>query len=290
MKKSKKLTLTAFLSILLLSLTSCDTEEISDRIVTLVQNMLPNIWIALMQLALFIIVVVLFIVLAYKPLKKKLSKRSDYIEKNIKDSEEKVKEASANLEKSNQLILDSEKKAGEIVQAAQKTAEVRAQESEKELSTKIEIAKAQAHKDIETERNNMLKDAHKTIVDSAITTSKEILKRDITKEDNDKFVSDFVDELLKKKEKHLSAFYHPKKAVDNADTIFILTDKEKDIIYSHMFPLIPNHVPKYMESWVVSIVDKCVASYEFATSYSKTFLFKIQNALFILAFVAGKGF
>ena len=192
MKKSKKLTLTAFLSILLLSLTSCDTEEISDRIVTLVQNMLPNIWITLMQLALFIIVVVLFIVLAYKPLKKKLSKRSDYIEKNIKD-------ASANLEKSNQLILDSEKKAGEIVQAAQKTAEVRAQESEKELSTKIEIAKAQAHKDIETERNNMLKDAHKTIVDSAITTSKEILKRDITKEDNDKFVNDFVDELLKDK-------------------------------------------------------------------------------------------
>lgn len=100
----------------------------------------------------------------------------------------------------------------------------------------------------------------------------------------------FIDEQLNKKEKRLSAFYHPKKAVDNADTMFILTDKEKDIIYSHMFPLIPNHVPKYMESWVVSIVDKCVASYEFATSYSKTFLFKIQNALFILAFVAGKGF
>ena len=72
MKKSKKFTLTAFLSILLLGLTSCDTEEISDRIVTLVQNMLPNIWITLMQLALFIIVVILFIVFAYKPLKKKL--------------------------------------------------------------------------------------------------------------------------------------------------------------------------------------------------------------------------
>ena len=199
MKKSKKFTLTAFLSILLLGLTSCDTEEISDRIVTLVQNMLPNIWITLMQLALFIIVVILFIVFAYKPLKKKLTKRSDYIEKNIKDSEEKVKEASANLEKSNQLILDSEKKAGEIIQAAQKTAEVRTLESEKELSTKIEIAKAQAHKDIEAERNNMLKDAHKAIVESAITTSKEILKRDITKEDNDKFVNDFVDELLKDK-------------------------------------------------------------------------------------------
>ena len=154
-----------------------------------------------MQLALFIIVVILFIVFAYKPLKKKLSKRSDYIEKNIKDSEEKVKEASANLEKSNQLILDSEKKAGEIIQAAQKTAEVRTLESEKELSTKIEIAKAQAHKDIEAERNNMLKDAHKAIVESAITTSKEILKRDITKEDNDKFVNDFVDELLKDKQK-----------------------------------------------------------------------------------------
>ncbi len=99
----------------------------------------------------------------------------------------------------------------------------------------------------------------------------------------------FISDSLTKKEKCLSAFYHPAKALNNADELFILTDKEKDIIYSHMFPLIPSRPPKYLESWVVSIVDKIVATYEFTTSYSKNFLFKLENAMVVLAFFLGKG-
>ncbi len=99
----------------------------------------------------------------------------------------------------------------------------------------------------------------------------------------------FLSEGLTKKEKCLSAFYHPTKALTNADELFILSDKEKDIIYSHMFPLTPSRPPKYLESWVVSLVDKIVATYEFTTSYSKTFFFKLQNAMVLLAFFLGKG-
>ena len=64
----------------LFSLTSCNTEMIQDRIETTVNNMLPNLWITLLQLGLFILVAILFIVIAYKPLKKKLNERADYIE------------------------------------------------------------------------------------------------------------------------------------------------------------------------------------------------------------------
>ncbi len=99
----------------------------------------------------------------------------------------------------------------------------------------------------------------------------------------------FIENNLNSKEKCLSAFYHPKKALKNADELFILTDKEKDIIYSHMFPLIPSRPPKYLESWVVSMVDKVVATYEFVVSYSKTFLFKLDHAMFIFAFFLGRG-
>ncbi len=98
----------------------------------------------------------------------------------------------------------------------------------------------------------------------------------------------FVTENLNHKEQCLSAFYHPKKALANADEYFILTDKEKDIIYSHMFPLIPSRPPKYLESWVVCLVDKIVATYEFASSYGKSFLFKIENVMFIMAFFIGR--
>ena len=54
-------------------------------------------------------------------------------------------------------------------------------------------------------------------------------------------------------------FGHANKAVKNADKYFNLTGKEKDIIYSHMWPLNITHVPRCKESIIVSIADKCSA-------------------------------
>lgn len=69
-----------------------------------------------------------------------------------------------------------------------------------------------------------------------------------------------------KKERFLSTFIHPKYAAINASKEFNLTDMEYDIIRTHMFP-INLKIPKYYESWVVSIVDKIVGFYEFVNSY-----------------------
>lgn len=68
------------------------------------------------------------------------------------------------------------------------------------------------------------------------------------------------------KDKFLSVFTHPKKSVDNAKRVFEINEKEEDIIKTHMFPLY-TAIPKYAESWIVSLVDKTVASYEFAIQF-----------------------
>ena len=62
----------------------------------------------------------------------------------------------------------------------------------------------------------------------------------------------------------LHAFAHPKEALSNSKTHFApITPIEKDIILKHMWPLtiVP---PKYIESFVVCIVDKLVATKEFS--------------------------
>lgn len=84
------------------------------------------------------------------------------------------------------------------------------------------------------------------------------------------------------KEKFLSTFTHPKYAVMNAQKYFDLSDKEIDIIQSHMFPLYTS-IPKYAESWVVSTVDKIVGTLEFAVQfrYKFSYMFNIYM-LFIL--------
>ena len=186
---------TFFFSLLLLS--SCDTNEIGDRIKTTVFDMLPNLWVTLIQLTIFILVVILFMIFAYKPLKKKLNERSEYIEKNIKDSENAKKEAQEALNKANEIILNSQKEAGEIVQNAQFTAQEKVAMVEKELATDIEQQKELAHREIQNERKKMLEDSKTEIVDTAFKASEQILKREVKKDDHDKFVDEFIEEMSK---------------------------------------------------------------------------------------------
>lgn len=70
-----------------------------------------------------------------------------------------------------------------------------------------------------------------------------------------------------RKQRFKSTFVHPKKALENSIKHFNINEKEKDIIISHMFP-INIHIPKYAESWLVSLVDKIVGCYEFLESFS----------------------
>ena len=50
------------------------------------------------------------------------------------------------------------------------------------------------------------------------------------------------------------AFIHPRVALRNAEKITSLNDKERDIILKHMFGA-TLAVPKYAESWIVTLVD-----------------------------------
>lgn len=57
--------------------------------------------------------------------------------------------------------------------------------------------------------------------------------------------------------------YHPKAALFNALRDFTdLTDREKNIIASHMWPLAPSRFPKYKEAVIVCIADKIVSTKE----------------------------
>ena len=56
-------------------------------------------------------------------------------------------------------------------------------------------------------------------------------------------------------------FHHAAVALRNASKDFELTDIEMDIIAKHMFPL-NIKLPRYKESYIVSLADKICSSYE----------------------------
>jgi uncharacterized protein len=62
--------------------------------------------------------------------------------------------------------------------------------------------------------------------------------------------------------KNLHGFYHPGVALKNAMAEYTLTDRQKNIISSHMWPLTLRHIPKCKEAWVVTAADKYVSTME----------------------------
>jgi uncharacterized protein len=54
----------------------------------------------------------------------------------------------------------------------------------------------------------------------------------------------------------LHGFYHPGRALHNAQKEYHLTPREKDIIKKHMWPLTISAVPMCREAWIVTMADK----------------------------------
>ena len=73
----------------------------------------------------------------------------------------------------------------------------------------------------------------------------------------------------------LHGFKHPRIALNNSIKYFDLNEKEKDIILKHMWPLTVS-LPKYKESYVVTVADKYSTLNECLEFYKKNF--KLQKA------------
>lgn len=73
---------------------------------------------------------------------------------------------------------------------------------------------------------------------------------------------------------------HPNFALENAKKYFTLSNMEEDIIKSHMFP-VTFTPPKYLESWIVDIIDDFSAVYE-RSSVTKKELKAAMTFIFLI--------
>lgn len=83
------------------------------------------------------------------------------------------------------------------------------------------------------------------------------------------------------KDKFISTFVHPAKALETAKNHFDLTMKEENMIMGHMFP-INIAIPKYLESWIINVVDTVIAVSEFAFKFKFKFRYIYNVALLII--------
>lgn len=64
------------------------------------------------------------------------------------------------------------------------------------------------------------------------------------------------------KSHRLHGFFHAEKALKNAERDFELNDVERDMIWTHMFPMNITRIPKHRESMILCVADKIVSAGE----------------------------
>ncbi len=147
------------------------------------------------QLGSLVVLILIFFFVAYKPVKKMLKKRADYIESNISDSQKDKALAKQNFEQSQEAILSSKKEASQIITRANKEALKERQLLEEETKMNISKLKKEAEIDIQKSKEESLEEIRREMVTVALAASKEILKREVNEKDNAKLAEDFIEKL-----------------------------------------------------------------------------------------------
>ena len=193
MRKRKVLFLLPLASLL----TSCSGEELGLTSESFTSKLIPNWPSFVTQLAALVVLIIVVIVFAYKPVKKILKKRQDHIEENIKEAEKSKLVWQENELKSKETVLASERTAADIVAEAKKAAEKEKAAILETTQLEVNKMKSDAENDIvrmEIEAQEQIK---KEIVSVALDASKELLGREVSSKDNVRLVEDFIEEVKK---------------------------------------------------------------------------------------------
>ncbi|MDY0244869.1 MAG: hypothetical protein RBQ89_08635, partial [Sphaerochaeta sp.] len=86
---------------------------------------------------------------------------------------------------------------------------------------------------------------------------------------HDFFLYDWRERKSQDEKRSLHGKEHPYIALENAQKYFTVNAKEADIIVKHMFPKTLS-LPRYRESFIVSLSDKIAAVYEYSQRFKRS--------------------
>ena len=186
------------ISILILSsvlLTSCSDAPISGD--DFISKISPNLWDFLAVFAAFIVLILIVFFFGYKPIKKLLQKRRDYVEGKINNAEQRENKSKQILSDAEKVLSNSKKEAIEIVEQAKNDALKQKEIILNQAKEETKIEKQKLKNEIAQEIESSKDEIHHQIVDVALSASEKVLNREVSKEDNSRLVDEFIKSLDK---------------------------------------------------------------------------------------------
>lgn len=191
MKTVKRFTY-ILLPILAVMLTSCQGTPFTDSDFT--SKIFPNgYWDFIIQIGAFVVLLIAVFFLGYKPIKKMVAKRREKVSKMIEDAEEKQRIASEAAAKKEATILAGKEEASHIIELAKKQAEAERTAIINEAEAQAALRRKKADEEIEAAKEASKQEIREHIVDVALAASSQVLGREVSKEDNQALLDDFLD-------------------------------------------------------------------------------------------------
>ena len=170
-------------------------DNIGETMKSIGEKLIPN-WLSfVVQFLSFLVLLLVVFFLAYRPVKKILKKRADYVENEINEAKENNAQAQASVEEAKQIMATSKEKASEIIKNAEAQGQERFDAIILEAKQEVAEMKKAAEQDIERAKEDAIQDIRSEMVNVALSASKEILKREVDSKDNTKLAEDFINRL-----------------------------------------------------------------------------------------------
>ncbi|SYV93140.1 F0F1 ATP synthase subunit B [Mycoplasmopsis synoviae] len=166
----------------------------SDEIAKRFNNLFPSIPMMLATFIAFVIVFLLLFFFLYKPVKKMIHKRQEFIQSQIDDSIKAKEDSLAKLSQAQAELIESHKQSVNIVNNAKsKAQEILASYKNKAISDANRLIE-ETQIDLNERKKEFDKNSRILIAETATEIAQRILKREISKSTQDEIIKDFLED------------------------------------------------------------------------------------------------
>lgn len=165
-----------------------DTGDIEG----IIDGLFPSLYVIIATIGAFLVTLIILSRLLYRPVKKMMKKRHDFIQGNIDDSILAKEESLKNKAKSNNELVQSKFLAQEIVSKSKKESEVLKlhyiNEGKKEAERLIEEANVEINFKLAKIEETRVND----IIDAAMIISKQVISKNIDKNKMEEYFDSYI--------------------------------------------------------------------------------------------------
>ncbi|MCF0112352.1 MAG: F0F1 ATP synthase subunit B [Bacilli bacterium] len=161
-----------------------------------VNKLFPSgLWDVIIQLAALVVLLVALFFIGYKPVRNAVEKRRAYVAGQIAEAQEANRVAQEAAEHKQETIEEGKAEAARLIAEAKRQAEGEAAKIILAAEQEATAKKKQADADILLAKEKSKEEIRQEIVDVAIAASGKVLGREVSKEDNERLLEDFINDV-----------------------------------------------------------------------------------------------